>query len=74
VVYGQLRTADAVSPIAAAGVTGSLIAFVIVYSTVFAAGIFYILKLMAQAPAPHEPEEALGPTRAAGLVGMGDRT
>ena len=74
VVYGLLRTADAVSPIAAAGVTGSLIAFVIVYSSVFAAGIFYILKLMAHAPAPHEPEEALGPTRTAGIVGTGDRT
>ena len=38
VIYGLLRTADAVSPIATPGVTGSLIAFVIVYFAVFAAG------------------------------------
>ena len=50
VIYGVLRTKDAVSPIATPGVTGSLIAFVIVYFTVFAAGTIYILKLMAHAP------------------------
>ena len=44
VVYGLLRTRDAVSPIAAPAVTGSLIAFVIVYFTVFAAGTLYILQ------------------------------
>ena len=52
VIYGLLRTEDAVSPIAAPGVTGSLIAFVIVYFTVFAAGTLYILRLMAQPPRP----------------------
>ncbi|MDB5682294.1 MAG: Cytochrome bd2 ubiquinol oxidase subunit [Sphingomonas bacterium] len=50
VIYGLLRTADAVSPIATPGVTGSLIAFVIVYFSVFAAGTFYILQLMAKPP------------------------
>ena len=49
VIYGLLRTRDAVSPIAAPAVTGSLIAFVIVYFAVFAAGTLYILRLMAPA-------------------------
>lgn len=54
VIYGLLRTADAVSPIATPGVTGSLIAFVIVYFSVFAAGTWYILRLMAKPPHPGE--------------------
>jgi cytochrome d ubiquinol oxidase subunit I len=67
VIYGQLRTADAVSPIAAPAVSGSLVAFVIVYLTVFAAGTLYILRLMGQPPHPGEPEPE-GVTRAAGIT------
>jgi cytochrome d ubiquinol oxidase subunit I len=68
VIYGLLRTADAVSPIATPGVTGSLIAFVLVYFTVFAAGTIYILKLMAHAPHSGEPAEARAPIRTAGIT------
>ena len=68
VIYGLLRTKDAVSPIATPGVTGSLIAFVIVYFAVFAAGTVYILKLMAHAPHVGEPEEAHAPIRTAGIT------
>jgi cytochrome d ubiquinol oxidase subunit I len=68
VIYGLLRTRDAVSPIAAAGVTGSLIAFVIVYFTVFAAGTLYIMRLMAHAPAAGESAEEGGPIRSAGIT------
>ena len=46
-VYGLLRTAQSVSPIAAPAVGASLIAFIVVYFVVFGAGIFYILRLMA---------------------------
>jgi cytochrome d ubiquinol oxidase subunit I len=67
VIYGLLRTREAVSPIAAAGVTGSLIAFVIVYFTVFAAGALYILRLMAQPPHPGEPGPE-APIRSAGIT------
>jgi cytochrome d ubiquinol oxidase subunit I len=67
-VYGLLRTRDAVSPIAAPAVTGSLTAFVIVYFTVFAAGTFYILKLMGGAPAAGETAGAEGPIRSAGIT------
>jgi cytochrome d ubiquinol oxidase subunit I len=49
-VYGLLKTADSVSPIAAPGVAGSLAAFVAVYGLVFGAGIFYVLKMMARPP------------------------
>jgi cytochrome d ubiquinol oxidase subunit I len=68
VVYGLLRTSDAVSPIATPGVTGSLIAFVIVYFTVFTAGALYILKLMGRAPADAEPALAETPIRTAGIT------
>ena len=55
VVYGLLRTADAASPLAAPAVGSSLLAFVIVYFSVYTTGILYILRLMAQPPHPGEP-------------------
>jgi cytochrome d ubiquinol oxidase subunit I len=45
-VYGLLRTNDSVSPIGAPGVGASLVAFVIIYSLVFGAGIAFILRLL----------------------------
>jgi cytochrome d ubiquinol oxidase subunit I len=68
-VYGLLRTAQSVSPLAAPAVASSLIAFVLVYFTVFAAGGFYILRLMSQPPYPGEvgPREG-DPIRAAGIT------
>ena len=60
-VYGLLRTADSVSPLAAPAVAASLVAFVIVYFAVFGIGIWYILKLMHAAAA-----RARGVARAAG--------
>jgi cytochrome d ubiquinol oxidase subunit I len=68
-VYGLLRTVDSVSPLAAPAVASSLIAFIIVYFTIFAAGAVYILRLMA-AP-PHHGEQGPqrdAPTRAAGIT------
>jgi cytochrome d ubiquinol oxidase subunit I len=50
-----LRTADSVSPIATPALTGSLLAFVVVYFGVFVLGAIYILKLMAAAPRIDEP-------------------
>ncbi|WP_156678357.1 cytochrome ubiquinol oxidase subunit I [Sphingomonas profundi] len=68
VIYGVMRTSEAVSPIATPGVTGSLMAFVIVYFAVFAAGTLYILKLMAHAPKPQESDPARAPIRSAGIT------
>lgn len=68
-VYGLLRTADSVSPIDAPAVAASLIAFIIVYFTLFGAGFVYILRQMRQAPVASEPVMTVGaPTRAAGFV------
>ncbi len=68
-VYGLLRTAEAASPLAAPAVTSSLIAFVLVYFTVFATGVIYILRLMAQPP-HHGEQGPQGdiPARAAGIT------
>jgi cytochrome d ubiquinol oxidase subunit I len=68
VIFGLLRTRDAVSPIAAPGVTGSLIAFVIVYFAVFGAGTLYIIRLMAKAPEEGEGDEPETPIRTAGIT------
>lgn len=57
-VYGLLRTADSVAPVAAPAVIWSLLAFVVVYFAVFGAGTAYLLRLMAQLP-PEAPETAV---------------
>jgi cytochrome d ubiquinol oxidase subunit I len=51
VVYGVLRTSQAVSPLTTQQVGISLMAFVIVYFLVFGTGIYYLLKLMRSGPA-----------------------
>ncbi|WP_373503237.1 cytochrome ubiquinol oxidase subunit I [Aestuariivirga sp.] len=68
-VYGLLTTAESVSPIDAPAVGTSLIVFVVVYFILFGAGTFYMLRLMALPPYPHQPgiphDE---PVRAAGIT------
>jgi cytochrome bd ubiquinol oxidase subunit I len=68
-VYGLLRTSDSLSPIGLPGVAASLAAFVVVYLIVYAAGVTYLLRLMAKPPQPGEegPEEG-APSHAAGLM------
>ncbi|MFM0609736.1 cytochrome ubiquinol oxidase subunit I [Paraburkholderia sediminicola] len=58
VVYGVMRTTQAVSPVTQQDVSVSLMIFVIVYFLVFCTGIYYILKLLRLGPqhgnaAPH---------------------
>ncbi len=67
-VYGLLRTVDSASPIAAPGVATSLVAFVIVYFTVYGAGITFLLRQMARPPLPGEGGASKSPSRAAGLM------
>jgi cytochrome d ubiquinol oxidase subunit I len=50
VVYGVMRTADAVTHHTALTISISLLVFVLLYCTVFGTGIGYMLKLMAQIP------------------------
>jgi cytochrome d ubiquinol oxidase subunit I len=78
-VYGLLRTADAASPLAAPAVSSSLIAFVVVYFAVFAAGVTYILRLMSHPPHHGEqgpqgdiPARAAGITPAAAVAAKGE--
>jgi cytochrome d ubiquinol oxidase subunit I len=54
VVYGLLRTVDAVSPVAGGQVAASLLVFMIVYAIVFTAGSLYILRLIAKGPGSGE--------------------
>ena len=67
-VYGLLRTAESASPLAAPAVAASLIAFIVVYFTVFGMGSWYLLRLMAHAPQPHEPDLPNAPAHAAGIT------
>ena len=67
-IYGLLRTADSVSPLAAPAVATSLIAFVLVYFAVFGMGTWYLLRLMAHAPQPQEPDLPNAPAHAAGIT------
>jgi cytochrome d ubiquinol oxidase subunit I len=76
VVYGLLRTADAVSPLDAPAVGASLLSFILVYTAVFGVGIWYILRLMARPPMPAEPpvgDVEDGPIRTAGITPMSQR-
>jgi cytochrome d ubiquinol oxidase subunit I len=52
VVYGQLRSADALSPVQAGHVAISLALFLATYLVVFGVGVYYLLKLMATGPVP----------------------
>ena len=60
IVYGVLRTRDAISPIAAGTVATSLALFVLVYCVVFSIGIVYIYRLLKKGPKqPHKDTDAL---------------
>jgi cytochrome bd ubiquinol oxidase subunit I len=61
VVYGHLRTADAMTPFLTGGdVLVSLALYVAVYAVVFGAGVYYLIRLV-QRGLPPVPEER-GPT------------
>jgi cytochrome d ubiquinol oxidase subunit I len=66
-VYGQLTTAQSVSPLEAPAVAASLIAFVLVYFAVFGTGTLYALRLMARPPQARS-EEDRAEVPAAGLA------
>jgi len=70
VAYGILRTADAVSPVAPSAVLTTLVLFVLVYTCVFAMGIYYINRLIEHGPkgAAAEKPEAL-PSRPLSAAG-----
>jgi len=57
VVYGLLRTEDALSPITGLDVAVSLTLFLAVYAFVFGAGTYYLLKLINKGPESGGPED-----------------
>ncbi len=68
VIYGVLRTGEAVSPVTGGEVSASLLAFMAIYALIFSAGALYILRLMGEGPlvssaapaGPRPPGYALG--------------
>lgn len=67
-VYGLLTTAKSISPVAAPAVGASLLAFIIIYFAVYAAGIFYLLRLFKKHPDGTKPELEHEPMHASGLT------
>ncbi|HEY8573212.1 cytochrome ubiquinol oxidase subunit I [Phenylobacterium sp.] len=63
VITGVLRTRDAVSPITGGEVSGSLLAFLIVYAVIFSAGVLYILRLIAEGPQPVPAQDTEPPLK-----------
>ena len=68
-IYGLLTTVQSASPIQAAAIGSSLFAFVLVYFTLFGAGVFYIARLINKAPdASQDDLSHLEPIRAGGIT------
>lgn len=67
-VYGLLTTAQSVSPISPPAVATSLVAFILVYFFVYAAGAFYLVRLCRTPPDFAEPEIINAPMKAAGIT------
>ena len=65
IIYGLMRTAEAVSPVNATQVGISLALFVVVYLLVFGAGTMYLLHLLAKGPMVDEGKQPVvgGPGR-----------
>jgi len=84
VVYGVLRTADAMTPfLTTRAATISLVAFCAVYAFIFAFGTFYIYRLLHAGPSgslidapsgavPNRPMSVAGPGAEPSYVGAGE--
>ena len=73
-VYGLLRTAESASPLALPAVGASLVAFIVVYLSVFGIGSWYILRLMATRPTSAEDGPAEDETAGIAVVPIKDDT
>jgi cytochrome d ubiquinol oxidase subunit I len=73
VVYGLLRTKDAVTPsLTTPDVLFSLIAYVAVYTVIYAFGFYYIYRLLRDGPAVEVQAALPGTARASALRGAGE--
>jgi len=52
IVYGIMKTSDAVSPIATSQVATTLVAFILVYGLLGAVGYYLIFKFARKGPEP----------------------
>ena len=59
IVYGVMRTKDAVSNHSALALSTTLIVFIVMYAIVFGAGVTYMLKLVAKGPHEHDDGETV---------------
>ncbi len=59
-IHGMLKTADAISPVPAASLLGTLALFVLCYGIVFSMGIYYINRLINKGPEGRALEESVG--------------
>ena len=50
IVYGTMRTSEAVSPVIGPHIALSLLAFIVTYIFIFGAGSYYILRLIGKGP------------------------
>lgn len=61
IVYGLMKTSEANSPVIGQHIFLSLMAFVIIYTFVFGAGIYYVLRLINKGPnVPDKEEDVYG--------------
>jgi cytochrome d ubiquinol oxidase subunit I len=67
-VYGLLRTANSIAPIALPGVATSLAIFAVVYFVVFGSGVLILLRMMGKTPEAGEDVTPPSPIRTAGIT------
>ena len=68
-IYGLLTTVQSASPIQAAAIGSSLVAFILVYFALFGAGAFYIARLMNMPPEAFQDDLSHSePIRAGGIM------
>lgn len=68
-VYGIMRTADAVTPTLTVGQTlTSLVFFLVIHSTIFSFGTFYIYRLLRVGPNAPNPHPTSSPARPLALA------
>ncbi|MDQ0511804.1 cytochrome ubiquinol oxidase subunit I [Ancylobacter amanitiformis] len=60
VVYGQLRTADAVSPVTANAVTLSLVGFIVIYHLLLLSFLWFAGRVAIRGPRPSGPASGTG--------------
>jgi cytochrome bd ubiquinol oxidase subunit I len=72
VVYGLLRTKDAVTPsLMTADVMFSLLAYIAVYAVIYSFGLYYIYRVLRDGPAAEVSEALPGVARASAIRGGG---